>query len=239
VRAGRVEGVELQSGERIASDRVISTMPLTRMVMQLDGAPEAVREACGRLRFRNTILVYLEALDHNPFPDNWIYVHSPELEVGRVTNFRNWSPGICGESPHSILCLEYWCDAEDAMWQWDDESIGELAVREIVRSGLVGGPEVIGRRHVLRIPRSYPVYRRGYRDHLAVIRAYLDGIAGLQVIGRYGAFKYNNQDHSILMGILAAENILRDRGHDLWGVNTDYDEYQEACEITETGLALV
>ena len=232
----KVAGVELASGMKIACEHVISTMPLTTMATQLDGVPAQVLDACRQLGFRNTILVYLEVLNENPFTDNWIYVHSAEVQFGRVTNFRNWVPQLYGESPHAILALEYWCNADDEFWQHDDQELAALAKDEIARSGLVGDPEKLGRSFVLRIPKSYPVYRRGYQDQIRTIREYLQNISGLQVIGRYGAFKYNNQDHSILMGLLAAENRLAGKKHDLWGVNTDYDVYQQECSITKAGL---
>jgi protoporphyrinogen oxidase len=235
--AGVVTGVELVSGERLACNQVISTMPLTLLVMQLDGAPPEVVTACRSLEFRNTILVFLEVLNENPFPDNWIYVHSPELRFGRVTNFRNWVPQLHDANPNAILAMEYWCDANDGFWKKDEQAITALAREEIVKAGLVSRANKLGRSFVFRIPRCYPVYRCGYQEHVDVIKEHLKTISGLQVIGRYGSFKYNNQDHSILMGCLAAENVLRQENHDLWQVNTD-DAYQEASAITATGLTV-
>jgi len=236
---GRVVGIELASGKTLACNHVISTMPLTVLVMQLDNVPAEIVDACRQLQFRNTILVYLEVLNENPFPDNWIYAHSPELCFGRVTNFRNWVPQLYGESPNAILAMEYWCNADDEFWRRDEKVLIAQAREEIVKSGLVKDSKKLGRGFVFRIPRCYPVYHRGYQAHLRVIKDYLSGIAGVQVIGRYGSFKYNNQDHSILMGRLAAENALRGGKNDLWSVNTDYEIYQEACSITETGLVKV
>jgi protoporphyrinogen oxidase len=236
VEHGRVAGVELPAGETLACDQVISTMPLTALAKRLDGAPPEVLEACRRLQFRNTILVYLEVLNENPFPDNWIYIHSPELRFGRVTNFRNWAPQLHGASPHAILALEYWCNGDDKVWLRDDPSLVAQAREEIVRSGLISGPDKLGRGSVFRIARCYPFYRRGYQAHLRPVMEYLKTIRGLQAIGRYGSFKYNNQDHSLLMGRLAAENALAGTRHDLWRLNADYEVYQEACLITETGL---
>lgn len=233
---GKVVGIEFRRGERLPCNHVISTMPLTRLVMQLDDTPPEVLDACRQLQFRNTILVYLEVLNGNPFPDNWIYVHSPDLQFGRVTNFRNWVPQICGTSPHTILALEYWCNSEDPMWKESETSLISRAQNEITKSGLVSSPEQLGRGFVFRVPKSYPVYRRGYQNHLRIIKDYVGTIPGLQVIGRYGSFKYNNQDHSILMGRLAAENILSLKANDLWSVNSDYETYQEQCSITATGL---
>src|SRR5262249_17689647 len=130
--------------------------------------------------------------------------------------------------------LEYWCYDDDPLWQADDNGLIEQGRREMRATGLVGTARVEAG-HVVRLRRCYPVYARGYKQHLGPVVAYLRGLRGLAPIGRYGAFKYNNQDHSILMGLLAAENILENKGHDLWAVNTD-DTYQEAAVITKTGL---
>jgi UDP-glucose-4-epimerase GalE len=235
VRDGVVEGIRLVNGEFRPYRQVISSMPLTLLAQRIPGAPETIRAHCSKLRYRNTILVYLRVEAQNLFPDNWLYVHSPDLRAGRVTNFRNWSSDICRDEKASILALEYWCNEDDAFWVWDDTELIALASREIRNTGLAG-TAIISAGHVVRIPRCYPVYQRGYKEHLKPIEQYLSTITGLTAIGRYGAFKYNNQDHSILMGILAANNILEKRNVDLWSINTDYEDYQEAGIITEAGL---
>lgn len=235
-RGDRVQGIRLQDGTVREYDHVISTMPLTRLVQRLPDVPATVLEASRGLSFRNTIIVYLEIARSDLFPDHWIYLHSPDLKAGRVTNFRNWSPLLHGGSPNTILAVEYWCNEADEIWGWEDGRLADLATREIVAAGLVFDESLVKNSYILRIPKCYPVFRRGYRKLLRPIRDYLRTIKCLQVIGRYGSFKYNNQDHSILMGILAAENILKGSGHDLWSVNCDYEVYQEACRITETGL---
>ena len=227
-----VEGVELADGTRHGADRVISTMPLTLLVQGFDDVPPDVLEAAGRLTYRNTILTYLHVEGTDLFPDQWLYVHSPELATGRITNFRNWVPSIRGRSANTILALEYWCYDHDPLWSEPDDQLIERATREIRQTGLPGDARVL-EGHTVRIHRSYPVYRRGYKEHLARIVPWLATIRGLTAIGRYGAFKYNNQDHSILMGILAAENLLEGRRHDLWAVNTDYDAYQEDAATIE------
>lgn len=233
---GAVRGIELADGTALEYERVISTMPLTLLVERLPEAPALVREAARQLTYRNTILVYLEVSGANVCPDQWIYIHSPELRAGRITNFRNWAPQLCGGSPDSILALEYWCNAEDELWRQRDDELVALARRELAATTLVASDTLIRSGMVRRIPRCYPVYRRGYKELLRPIQEHLRGVRGLQVIGRYGSFKYNNQDHSILMGLLAAENVLENARHDLWSVNADYDTYQEGWKITEAGL---
>ena len=137
-------------------------------------------------------------------------------------------------SKETILCLEYWCYDEDQIWQEASETLVEIATREIGATGLVRR-EQVKKGHVVRVPRCYPVYARNYRAALGPVEQFLSGVPGITPIGRYGAFKYNNQDHSILMGLLAAENIAGGARHDLWSLSTDY-ECQEACRITATGL---
>ena len=121
------------------------------------------------------------------------------------------------------------------MWAETEVQLVDRATREMRSTGLLRGAAVLAGQ-IVRIPRCYPVYARGYQEHLQRVSAYLRNFSGLTVIGRYGAFKYNNQDHSILVGILAAENILENRTHDLWAINTDYETYQEDALITEAGL---
>ncbi len=226
--------LELESGARRAYRHVVSTMPLTLLVQSLPDAPRQVVDACSRLRYRNTIVVYLRVEAQSVFPDQWIYIHAPELAVGRITNFRNWIPELHGHSRDTILSLELWCDPGDATWHARDGRHIARAAADLRRTGLIDGARTSAG-HVLRVPYCYPVYELGYRDHLGIVREYLHTIPGLEVIGRSGSFKYNNQGHSLLMGILAAEKIALARGHDLWAINAD-DEYQETAVIDETGL---
>jgi len=161
------------------------------------------------------------------FPDQWLYIQSPELRVGRITNFRNWAPEPAEDSTDTVLAMEYWCDQADAVWADADAGWIAAATAELRQTGLHAGAEVLDG-HVVRLPACYPVYRCGYRQWLAPVVAFLrERLPHVSAIGRYGAFKYNNQDHSILMGILAAENIAAGATHDLWGINTDYGSYQE------------
>jgi protoporphyrinogen oxidase len=234
-RDGKAEGLVLDTGEELDFDHVVSSMPLSLLVSRLDEAPDDIRAKAGSLKFRNTILVYLNVDSPDLFKDNWLYVHSPSLKCGRITNFRNWVPNLHGDEKTSILCMEFWCQENDETWKLPDDVLIENAKTEIAGTGLSKGAEVLDGK-VYRINRCYPVYSIGYRDILEPVEDYLRTVKNLIPIGRYGAFKYNNQDHSILMGLLAAENVVDNKGNDLWQINTDYDEYQEASVITETGL---
>lgn len=226
VENNKVTGVVCSDGQFEPFDVVVSSMPLTDLILNLDNVPEIVRTAIAKLRYRNTVLVYLKVNNTHVFPDQWIYVHSDQLKTGRITNFRNWVPALFGDETASILALEFWCFDDDALWSSDDESTIALAKSELASSGLVRFDDVEEGK-VIRLHRSYPVYFSGYRSSLQPVESFVQQIEGLYAIGRYGSYKYNNQDHSLLMGILAAENISGKACHDLWAVNTDYDQYQE------------
>lgn len=229
----KVKGVELSTQGTVEADYVISTMPLTDLIMGIgDNVPNKVQEACQKLYYRNTILVYLEIDSINLFKDNWIYVHSPEIQHGRITNFRNWCPSLYRNKKSSIICMEFWAFEFDDLWKHSDDILEKLAVEEIHQLSLIPRETKILSAHVIKIPKSYPVYEKGYQKNLKIIEEYMNTIINLILIGRYGAFKYNNQDHSILMGLLAAEKIIKNKSINLWAINTD-TEYQEEPKIRD------
>jgi protoporphyrinogen oxidase len=229
---GKATSILLTDGTIRCADFIVSSMPVTDLIKGLDHVPGEVLTAASKLYFRNTILVYLEVESSDLFPDNWIYVHAPEVKHGRITNFRNWSPELYGANATSILCMEFWAFDGDQLWRDDETTITSLATREIRTLGLIPESTAISRSHVVRVPRCYPVYETGYREHLGKVENWLDTVQNLIPIGRYGAFKYNNQDHSILMGILAAEKITKNPVINLWGINTD-TEYQETEKVKD------
>lgn len=206
-------------------DHLVSTMPITDLVATCPAFNATTKDAARSLHYRNTIIVYLLIDNDNIFQDNWIYVHAPFLQTGRITNFRNWSKHMLHGSTKTILAMEYWTNDDDKLWKNSDEQLETLAIKEIVETGLVKA-DMIEAAHVVRLHRSYPIYANGYEEHLRKIQDAVDKLPWLTCIGRNGSFKYNNQDHSILMGMLAAENIAQARKHSLWNINTDYD-YQE------------
>lgn len=208
---------------------VISSIPLSLLVQQINSpAPPEVIAAAKSLKFRNTILVYLIVESGNLFPDNWLYINEPSVQLGRVTNFANWSPEMLPNQNQTPLCCEYWCNFDQPMWTKPEDELWMQAEQELRKIGLLHN-EVVSSRLVVRLPRTYPIYAGNYKAALAEIQSYLKQFQNLQLIGRYGSFKYNNQDHSLLMGILAAENILTPGKHDLWSVNSD-SEYQEEAD---------
>jgi protoporphyrinogen oxidase len=222
--------INFSDGSTKIFDEVISTMPLTNLIKSMSQlASEKTMNSVNALKFRNTILVYLEIKDKNIFPDQWIYIHTQKLKTGRITNFRNWTPTINQNKEETILCMEYWANDESDFWKLDDKELISLASKEIIETGLVK-KDTINQGFVKRIPKCYPIYKIGYKKNLEPIMEFLSSFKNIKVIGRYGSFKYNNQDHSILMGLMAAENILDNKEHNLWDLNTDY-EYQEGGEL--------
>ena len=234
IKNNTVQGIETSEGF-FACDQVVSTMPLTDVIENTNAFSDVVKNSSKQLTFRNTTLVYLKILQPGVFNDNWIYIHADNLLTGRITNFRNWSPAMLHGHDETILALEYWSYNHDKIWNMQDHELIELAKNEIFRTGIVRETSVEDG-HVVRICRSYPVYARGYEQHMKIIQNAIDEIKGLTCIGRNGSFKYNNQDHSILMGIYAAENISDGARHNLWAINTDYD-YQEGKSALTEGVA--
>ncbi len=224
----RVTHVEVRNADGVhtePADQVLSSIPLTVLVRSLrPAAPSEVLAAVDRLRYRHLLTVDL-IVDHpDLFPDNWIYVHDPALKLGRIQNFKNWSPEMVPDPSRTSLGLEYFCSTGDSLWEASDEELLAIGTRELEETGLLRGAKVLDGT-VFRVPRAYPVYERGYEAHLDCIVDFVKGLDNVQPMGRYGMFKYNNSDHSILTALLAVENLHGAR-HDLWAVNTDSD-YQE------------
>ncbi len=155
------------------------------------------------------------------------------VKVGRIQNFKNWSPEMVPDPGKTCLGLEYFCFEGDGLWTLSDEELIELATRELDAIGLTQGHPVIDGA-VVRMPKAYPVYDEGYEAALAVVRQYLAGFENLQVIGRNGMHKYNNQDHSMLTAILAVRNFYGEK-FDIWAVNSDDEYHEEQSEIASKG----
>lgn len=199
----------------ISGEHFISSMPLTELVARLDPPPPwDVLKAANNLTHRDFTLVGLIVDRADLFPDQWIYVHSPKVKVGRIQNFKNWSAAMVPDPIKTNLGMEYFCTEGDAIWIMSDANLIALATRELAHLGLADISEVEDG-VVFRQPKAYPIYAPGYRKHLEVIQQFLAKINNLQTIGRNGLHRYNNQDHSMLTGMSAVENILG-AGHDLW-----------------------
>jgi protoporphyrinogen oxidase len=212
--------------EELAADHFISTMPLPELIAALDPPPpEPVLAAARGLKHRDFMLVGLVINRAELFPDNWIYIHSPEVTVGRIQNFKNWSAAMVPDPARTCLGMEYFCTRGDALWNRSDAELVALARSDLARLGLAR-PEDVEEGAVVRQLDAYPVYDADYHRHLEVLRDSLRGFENLQTIGRSGLHRYNNQDHSMLTGMLAARNIAGER-HDVWNVNTERSYYEE------------
>ncbi len=236
----RVTAVEVEDGHavalraraaggerRIPADHVISTTDIRTLVGMLEpAAPAAVRAAGDGLRYRDFLVVALMVDRPRLFPDNWIYIHSPDVKVGRIQNFNNWSAAMVPD-PDRTTCLglEYFCFEGDGLWTSKDADLIALATRELRSLNLIGDAAVTDGT-VVRMRKAYPTYDGEYRGHLEAVRAWIDPIPNLHCVGRNGMHKYNNQDHSMLTAMMTVWN-MQGAQHDVWSVNTDFEYHEE------------
>jgi protoporphyrinogen oxidase len=216
--------------ETFEGTHFISSMPIRDLVRALEPAvPTQVREAAEKLRYRDFLIVSLIVNRTNVVPDNWIYVHEPGVKVGRIQNFKNWSPSMVPDPAKTCLGMEYFVFENDQLWSASDADLLELAKRELVHLGLAKAEEIEDGT-VVRMAKAYPMYDDGWSEHVNRIRCYLsENMANLQLVGRNGMHKYNNQDHSMMTALCAARNILGEQ-HDLWAINTEPDYHEEKVE---------
>jgi protoporphyrinogen oxidase len=217
---------------RFEADHVISTLPLRTLIRSMDPPPEDdVKRAGEGLRYRDFLVVALILDREDVFPDNWVYVHTPGVRVGRIQNFNNWSAAMVPVPGKTCLGMEYFCFRGDDLWDMLDPDLMALATEELAFLTLAPGARVEDG-SVVRMPKAYPIYDGEYRTHVDTIRGFIDPIANLHTVGRNGMHKYNNQDHSMLTAMFAVDNMHGAR-HDLWAVNTDF-EYLEEQRLEES-----
>ncbi len=215
---------------RYEGDHFLSTLPIRELIRCLDPPPPpSVLAAAGSLKYRDFLTVVLIVDLPYTFPDTWIYIHEPNVRLGRVQNFRNWSPDLIPDSAKSSLGLEYFCCEDDGLWAMKDADLIALGRREIDAIGLVAADKVVDG-CVVRMPKAYPVYDDVYRSHLSVVREWLKRLSNLQLVGRNGMHKYNNQDHSMMTALLAARNILGLGPFDPWKVNADAEYHEDLSD---------
>jgi glycosyltransferase involved in cell wall biosynthesis len=228
---GRVTSVLVeQAGQRheMRCESVISSMPLSALIKGLGPeVPASVQAAASGLRYRDFLIVALTCRKANVFPDNWVYIHSPQARVGRIQNFRNWSPDMVAPGIGTTLGMEYFCSRGDDLWSMDDAELIDLARRELAALGLVDLADIGNEGLVIRELNAYPVYDSSYRQHVDALRAYLRGFSNLHTVGRNGMHRYNNQDHSMLAGRHAAMQMIGRPELDPWEVNTERSYYEE------------
>ncbi|MGH6786748.1 MAG: NAD(P)/FAD-dependent oxidoreductase [Novosphingobium sp.] len=220
----------------IAARHAISSAPLRELAARLHPLPATSLQA-KQLRYRDFLTVALKIRADDLFPDNWIYIHDSKVKVGRIQNFRSWSPEMVPEDGVACVGLEYFCFEGDGLWSMPDAELVELATRELAQLGLVSAEQVFGG-VVVRQDKAYPVYDEDYAANVAALRAELEErFPTLHLVGRNGMHRYNNQDHAMMTAMLTVENILADaRVYDIWCVNEDA-EYHEAGEEGQFGGA--
>ncbi len=232
---------ETQSGEErhFTADHVISSAPVRELMQAISPRPVSLVSA-DSLRYRDFLTVALMVDKPDLFPDNWIYIHEPSVKVGRIQNFRSWSPELIPNETTSCLGLEYFCFEGDGLWTSKDEDLIALAKRELAEIGLAQ-PDEISDGCVVRQKKAYPVYDEAYRFHVDTIREDIDAhYTNLHLVGRNGMHKYNNQDHAMMTAMLTVENILADRNvYDIWNVNEDAEYHEAGNEGADEALKSV
>jgi protoporphyrinogen oxidase len=223
---GRAVAVTV-GGETIPCGEIISSLPLRAMTeMVVPAAPQTALAAARGLGYRDFLTVALVLPGDDLFPDNWVYVHDPAVRVGRIQNYRSWSPWMVPRPDRTCIGLEYFCFEGDDLWAASDERLVELAAEELERLRLAEAPQV-EQGYVVRVPKAYPIYDGDYAQRVATVRSWLDRIENLQQVGRNGLHRYNNSDHSMLTAIRAVDNIVGGACHDLWAVNADSAYHEE------------
>src|SRR5581483_8940579 len=213
----------------LRADHVVSTMPLPDLVLAMDPEPPAeVRDAARNLRHRDFMTVALVVPTAAAFPDNWIYVHAPDVRVARIQNYGAWSPDLI-QGDRTCLGLEYFVDEHDDLWTMSDDDLVEMATAELDALGLLDDRSLVESGYVLRVKDAYPVYDMDYSTNVETLRRWLETEAvNVHPVGRNGLHRYNNQDHSMYTAMLAVENLVGgDRNRDVWAVNMEQDHLEQ------------
>jgi protoporphyrinogen oxidase len=219
--------------------RVISSAPIRDLMRAIKPAPLSLLHA-RELKYRDFLTVVLIGKSDIQLPDNWVYIHDPSVKVGRVQNFRSWSPEMLPDEASTCLGLEYFCFEGDGLWTASDEELAELAKAEITKIGLMRGEDVVDAT-VVRQPKAYPVYDETYASHVATVRREISlCYPGLHLVGRNGMHKYNNQDHAMMTGLLTALNIIEGETiYDVWQVNEDAEYGEQGASGAQEALSSV
>ncbi|MDE1468234.1 NAD(P)/FAD-dependent oxidoreductase [Aurantiacibacter sp. D1-12] len=220
----------------IKADHAISSAPMRQLGARLHPLPETSLEA-SNLKYRDFLTVALMIKSEDLFPDNWIYIHDDKVQVGRVQNFRSWSPEMVPDEDVACVGLEYFCFEGDGLWSMKDEDLVELAKKEMAILGLVSPEKVIGGA-VVRQEKAYPVYDEDYAANVDAMREELEAKhPTLHLVGRNGMHRYNNQDHAMMTAMLTVENIIAgERLYDTWCVNEDAEYHEAGDEGAEKAL---
>ena len=239
----RVAGLERMpdGGWRVASvgpdgdeahyeaEHVISSAPLREVVEFVDPQPAPeVAAAAKALKYRDFLAVGIVVKDRGTCTDQWVYIHDPGVKVGRIENFKYWSPEMVPDQDNAFYCMEYFCFEGDGLWTSSDAALVERAKSELVQIGLAAAADVIDG-FVIRQKKAYPVYDEGYAEKVKLVRDFVEAeCPGLHLTGRNGMHKYNNQDHAMMTAMLAVENIVAgENRYDVWKVNQDGEYYEK------------
>jgi protoporphyrinogen oxidase len=235
--AEAVTVVDAEGTRTVPADHVVSSMPISALVKAMDPpAPAEVVAAADDLRYRDFLTVAVVVPEAAGFPDNWIYIHTPGVRVGRIQNFGSWSPYLVKEG-RTCLGLEYFVSEGDDLWTAADDVLLKQAVAELDELGLVS-PSAVEEGHVFRMPKAYPVYDEYYRANVDVIRGWIaEHVPNVHPVGRNGMHRYNNQDHSMMTAMLTAENIATGSSHDVWAVNVEEEYHEEGSDSSASGTS--
>lgn len=224
-----------QKRHEFFADHVISSMPIRELGEILKPTlPKVAKIAAASLQYRDFLTVALITKGKSLFDDNWIYIHDPSVQVGRIQNFKSWSPEMVPDLAYNCYGLEYFCFETDKIWSMPDDELIHMAINEMTQIGLIVPSDVVDG-VVIRQPKAYPVYDDHYDTNVKTLRNVLENdYAGLHLVGRNGMHKYNNQDHAMMTAILTVKNILAGyQKYDVWTVNEDA-EYHEEDKITSS-----
>jgi protoporphyrinogen oxidase len=229
IEDGEVRTV-VAGGREYAAGYVISSLPLRNVAGMVEPRPPAdVRSAARGLRYRELLSVSLVLDGQDLFPDNWIYIHDRRVDVGRIQNFRSWSPWMVPDSSKACIGMEYFCFAGDDLWEMDDDALVTKAIGELEQLGLATKDKLeFG--FATRVPKAYPIYDMDYSDRIDAIKGWLAGIGNLQQVGRNGLHRYNNSDHSMLTAMRAVDNLVEGTDHDIWAVNAESVFHEEESQ---------
>lgn len=223
----------------INAGHVISSAPVRELIGRIHPLPQSAAQAFA-LNYRDFLTVALMIRSDDLFPDNWIYIHDPRVKVGRVQNFRSWSPEMVPDEALACVGLEYFCFEGDGLWAAQDEELIALATRELAQLGLADPDTVIGGR-VVRQEKAYPVYDDAYKANVEAVRAELaEKYPTLHLVGRNGMHRYNNQDHAMMTAMLTVRNIHAGEPlYDIWNVNEDAEYHEAGREGEQAALSSV
>jgi protoporphyrinogen oxidase len=222
--------------EDYSGEHLISSMPIQQLVSQIQPRlPEIAQQSGTSLRYRDFLTVGLILRERNRFSDNWIYVHDPNVKLGRVQNYKSWSADMVPDPKCCCYGLEYFCFEGDGLWTMADKDLQALAIKELEQIHLAAAADVVDG-CVIRQPKAYPVYDEDYKRHVDTVRQALDAhCSNLHLVGRNGMHKYNNQDHAMMTAMLTARNILAgEKKYDVWALNEDA-EYHASVAVAVGG----